>query len=86
VKQTMSLEDLLARSVPYLFSVTINGLKDDQIVSLDQGNFDLVGFMAAVKKAGYRGQVGLQGYGVPGPSADHLGRSMNRWKEIMKKI
>jgi len=31
---------------------------------------------------GYRGRVGLQGFGVPGPSEEHLGRPRRRWPLI----
>lgn len=77
---------LLRSALPHLMAVTINGLKGDAIVSLDEGDFDLAGFLGSVWKVGYRGRVGLQGYGVPGRSADHLGRSMKRWRELMARL
>jgi sugar phosphate isomerase/epimerase len=86
LKQTKSLEELLREALPHLFCVTINGLKGDAIVSLVQGDFDLGGFLATLKKVGYRGRVGLQGYGVPGRSEDHLQRSMLKWRELVKNL
>jgi sugar phosphate isomerase/epimerase len=86
VPQTKSLDVLLAEAMPYLKAVTINGMAGSQIVSLAEGDFDLVAFMAAVKKAGYRGMVGLQGYGIKGPSEEHLKKSMDKWREILAAI
>lgn len=79
-------DELLAEALPHLFAVTINGLDKGRIVSLDEGDFDVAGFMASVKKAGYKGPVGLQGYGIAGPSETHLARSMTKWREIMKAL
>jgi sugar phosphate isomerase/epimerase len=86
VKSAKPLEDLLKEVLPHLLCVTVNGLQSDTISSLDQGDYDIEGFLALVKKVGYRGPVGLQAYGVKGPSGDHLLRSMNRWRELMKKL
>lgn len=86
LKQTKSLEELLKEALPHLFCVTINGLKGDAIVSLDQGDFDLGAFLATLKKVGYRGRVGLQGYGVPGRSEDHLQRSVQKWRDLLKNL
>jgi sugar phosphate isomerase/epimerase len=86
VKPAKPAEEILTEALPHLMTVTINGLKGDQIVSLDEGDFDLAAFMATVKKVGYAGIVGLQGYGVPGPSEAHLGRSISKWREILKAI
>jgi hypothetical protein len=30
--------------------------------------------------------VGLQAWSVPGPSEEHLGRSMAKWRELMTKL
>lgn len=86
VKNEKSLEDLLKEVLPRLFCVTVNGLQGDAIVSLDECDYDIDGFVALLKKVGYRGPVGLQGYGVKGPSGEHLERSMNKWREVMKKV
>jgi len=86
VRPAKPAAEILAEALPFLKTVTINGLKGDQIVSLDEGDFDLAAFMTTLKKVGYAGIVGLQGYGVGGPSETHLGRSMAKWKEILKAI
>lgn len=77
---------VLKDALPHLFSVSINGLAGDKIVPLDEGDFDLLGFMKTVKQVDYRGQVGLQGYGVPGRSADHLKHSIDKWREICNEL
>ncbi len=86
VAQKRALPDLLVEALPYLFAVTINGLDGKKIVSLDRGDYDIDAFLALLKKTGYSGLVGLQGYSVPGPSSEHLGRSMKKWKEAMKRL
>jgi sugar phosphate isomerase/epimerase len=86
VKPNPPLEPLLADALANLMLVTINGLAGDKIVSLDQGDYDLAAFLATLRKVGYAGPVGLQGYGVPGPSEEHLGRSMATWRELTKKM
>ncbi|MCI0682340.1 MAG: sugar phosphate isomerase/epimerase [Gemmataceae bacterium] len=87
--QKEPLETLLRDALPYLRCVTINGLDNkqgDRIVSLDQGDYDIDGFLRTLVKIGYRGPVGLQGYGVAGRSADHLGRSMTRWQAALARL
>ena len=86
VKQEKPIEQTLRDSLPHLFLVTVNGLDDNKIVSLDQGNYDLTGFLKLLKKIGYDGRVGLQGYGINGPSAEHLKRSMGKWREMLKEL
>jgi sugar phosphate isomerase/epimerase len=86
VPKRKGLRELLEESRPHLFSVTVNGLKGDAIVSLDQGDYDVEAFLKLLLKVGYHGPVGLQGYGVPGPSGEHLARSMKRWRGITAKL
>jgi sugar phosphate isomerase/epimerase len=81
-----ALPDLLKETLPHLFAVTINGLKGDRIVSLEEGDYDIEGFVKLLVEVGYRGPVGLQGYGVAGPSAEHLGRSMKKWRDLLKLV
>ncbi|MBM4018005.1 MAG: sugar phosphate isomerase/epimerase [Planctomycetes bacterium] len=79
------LEELLAEALPHLMLVTINGLDKGKIVPLSDGDFDVAAFMAAVKKSGYKGPVGLQCYSIPGESEAHLAKSMAKWREIRKQ-
>jgi len=88
VKQTRPVAEVLKEVRPHLFSVTINNGDRDKrtIYPLDKGDYDLVGFMRAVKDAGYTGQVGLQCYSIKDPSEEHLARSMKRWREIRREV
>jgi sugar phosphate isomerase/epimerase len=87
--QKRSLETLLREALPHVACVTINGLdskQGDRIVSLEQGDYDIDAFLSTLVKVGYRGPIGLQGYSVPGPSAEHLGRSMTRWQTALARL
>lgn len=86
VKQDQPLERVLKQSMPHLLAVSINGLDDNQIVPLDSGDYDVIGFMRSLQAAGYRGPVGFQGYGIPGNSRDILKRSMDAWRTIVRKL
>ena len=89
VPELKPLDALLAEAAPYLKLVSINGLdtkNKNAIVSLADGDFDVAGWLAAVKKAGYNGPIGLQCYSLKGPSEDHLKRSMTKWQEIRKQL
>ena len=85
-KPVRPLEELLPEVLPHCMLVTINGMDKGKIVSLAEDDFDVAGFMAAVKKAGYAGPVGLQCYSIAGPSEPHLARSMTKWLEIRKQL
>lgn len=87
VKPVTPLADLLAQTAPHLSLVTINGLGPaDEILPLGEGPFDVTAWLAAVKKAGFNGPVGLQCYKVAGPSEAHLAKSMAAWKEMKKAV
>jgi sugar phosphate isomerase/epimerase len=85
-KPVRPLEELLAEVMPHLMLVTINGMDKGKIASLADGDFDVAAFLAAVKKAGYKGPVGLQCYSIAGPSEEHLARSMKKWREIKTQL
>ena len=82
VKQDKPQEQLIREAMPHLFAVSINGLRGRDIVPLDEGDYDLVGFVKRLKDAGYQGPVGLQGYGIPGDSREILNHSFRKWTEI----
>ena len=90
-----SMARVLQLAMPRLSLVTINGAdrsgKDwaQLIQRLDRGDFDIGGLLAELKRLGYRGPIGLQGYDV----ANHLGidpgenlrRSMAAWRAYAKR-
>jgi sugar phosphate isomerase/epimerase len=86
------IEPALAAAKPYLNMVTINGTDgyhagnvSKWIKTLDQGTFDVSRVVVALKKAGYRGPVGMIAYGIRGDHRDILERSMNGWKALCAK-
>lgn len=86
VKQDEPLETVLKIAMPYLLAVSINGLAGRKIVPLGEGDYDVTQFMKNIAQAGYRGPVGFQGYGIPGPSRALLQQSMNAWRETRKRL
>jgi sugar phosphate isomerase/epimerase len=87
VKPSPSLAGLLAKALPHLFLVTINGLKGpedtrQEIRPLDDSDYDLQGFVRILDASGYRGPVGLQCYKVAELPAVHLKRSMAVWQKL----
>jgi len=88
VRQTRPVAEVLKETAPHLFSVTINNGRRDKrtITPLDEGDYDLIGFMRAVKAAGYTGQVGLQCWSIKIPAEEHLARSMKRWQAIRREV
>jgi len=82
-----NMKPLIDLAIPRLFVVTINGADteggwDRLIQTLDRGSFDVAGFLAALKQAGYKGPVGLQGYGIKGDVHENLKRSIEAWRKL----
>jgi sugar phosphate isomerase/epimerase len=86
LKQDEPLEKVLRQALPYLKTVSINGLDGRKIVPLDQGGYDVTAVMRTLQHTGYKGPVGFQGYGIPGPSRTLLERSMHKWREIQSAL
>ncbi len=88
VRQTRPLEEVLKEARPHLFAVTINGgLKAKRkILPLDEGDYDLVPFMRAVRRVGYTGPVGLQCWSIRLPAEQHLARSMKAWRRLRREV
>ena len=85
---------LLARALPRLWAVSINGADEfdsgpgwkHYIQPLDQGSFDVGALLKALADLGYRGPIGLQCYGIGGDVREHLAHSMAKWKELQRKL
>jgi sugar phosphate isomerase/epimerase len=81
---------LLEEAAPHLFMVTVNGADskapkagwDRLIQTLDRGTFDLAAVLKKLKALGYRGPIGLQGFGIKGDRKDNLARSMAAWRQV----
>ena len=92
VDEEENMRPLLKLAMPYLFVVTINGADsegkdwDTLIQTLDRGSFDTAKLLKALKELGYRGPIGLQGYGLKGDAYDNLKRSMEAWRKLSTKV
>jgi len=87
-----NMKSLIKSAMPHLFVVSINGAdsggKDwkQLIQTLDRGSFNILRFLKALKKSGYTGPIGLQGYGIGGDAYENLKRSMSAWRKLSEKI
>ena len=87
-----NMKSLIKSAMPYLFVVSINGAdsggKDwkQLIQTLDRGSFNILRFLKVLKKSGYTGPIGLQGYGIGGDAYENLKRSMSAWRKLSEKI
>ncbi len=87
-----NMKSLIKSAMPHLFVVSINGAdsggKDwkQLIQTLDRGSFNILRFLKVLKKSGYTGPIGLQGYGIGGDAYENLKRSMGAWRKLNKKL
>ncbi len=86
-----TLEETLRSLAPHLKLVQINGADElpapkadwkRLIQPLGQGSFDVGRVLKTLDEIGYRGAVALQCFQVPGPPREHLGASINAWKQL----
>ena len=86
-----NLELRLKEAMPCLFAVNINGADggatkdmgwDRLIQTLDRGSYDVGGMLKTLKRLGYAGPVGLQGFAIPGDCRENLTRSMRKWRDL----
>jgi len=92
IDEEKNLTPLLESAIPYPVAVSINGTDShDEIVNtqgnwlqpLDSGSYNLVPLFQILKTLDYRGPIGLQCYGIPGDTKEHLERSMKKWKTLI---
>ena len=81
------LTKALTEAAPYLRMATINGADHrgdwkELIQPLDSGRFDVGAVLTALRRIGYAGPVGLQGYGIGGDVRENLRRSMGAWERL----
>ncbi|MCP4262945.1 MAG: DUF1080 domain-containing protein [Planctomycetes bacterium] len=83
-----NMRSLIVSAMPHLFVVSINGAdsggKDwkQLIQTLDRGTFNIGRFLRTLKRAGYTGPIGFQGYGIGGDAYDNLSRTMDAWRKL----
>ena len=82
-----NMESAIKKAMPYLFAVTINGSTEaGSIETLDKGTFDVYRFLRAIKREGFKGPIGLQGYGIGGDARENLRRSMGAWRVFSQRL
>ena len=90
VDDESNLRPLLQAAAPRLLVVSINGADSNckgcdwnrLIQTLDRGSFEVRSVLEILKEIGFRGPIGLQGYGIGGNVYDNLQRSMKAWQEM----
>lgn len=81
------IDEQLERLLPHLFTVTINGsAKTGSIETLDSGEFDVYKLLRTLKRLGYDGPIGLQGWGIKGDVQENLARSMAAWRKFSGRL
>lgn len=79
--------------LPKLNCLTINGaMKNtaqidvkEAILPLNEGDYDVAGFVQTFLRLGYRGPIGFQGYGIGGDIRTKLQNTVQAWREICKR-
>jgi len=82
------LEETAKKVLPRLNSVTINGAMKNTagtdvraaILPLGEGDYDVENFVRTFVQLGYRGPIGLQGYGIGGEIEKKLVSSLEIWR------
>lgn len=77
--------ETVKRIAPSALLVSINGMdvaNKNYFGRLDQGDYDLAGFLKSLRAGGYKGPVGLQGLKVEGDPAENLKLSMEAWRKF----
>jgi len=84
---------LIKEALPRLNFITINGADtgdtqklgwDKLIQPLGRGSYDVASLVAKVRRAGYRGPFGFQGYGIKMDPKELLKETMEGWGKITK--
>jgi sugar phosphate isomerase/epimerase len=79
------LDETLKTAAPYLTLVTVNGVdvkNKKYLLRLDQGDFDVAGWVRKLQAAGYKGPVGLQCFSVKGDVTENLKADIAAWRKM----
>jgi sugar phosphate isomerase/epimerase len=84
-------ERVLKLARPYLVLVTINGAEyegewDRLIQPLGRGEFNVYGLLKMLRRLGYDGPVGFQGYGIKGDVNENLKETMKAWQSYRERM
>lgn len=88
------LDETIKHAAPTAIMATINGVdvhSTDEAIKkyirrLDQGDFDVAGYLQKLQAAGYHGPVGLQCYGVTGDVRENLAADIAAWRKLSAKL
>ena len=85
------LPQIVREAAPHLLLVTINGADaggkpGGYIQRLDQGNYDMGGFLRLLHEVGYQGPIGLQCYAIKGDARENLEKSIAAWKRYQAAL
>lgn len=86
--------DVAIKAAPYLKFVSVAGSDvtmhseglgnwGDAIKPLDEGDYDMAKFIAAVRNISYDGDVMLHTFGIKQKPKDHLSRSIKKWNQML---
>jgi sugar phosphate isomerase/epimerase len=86
------IPELLEGAKDLLFTVTINGADSGLarpdwgrlIQTLDRGTFKVGDVLGKLRKIGFTGPIGLQGYGIGGDRRENLATSMGAWRKLVQ--
>ncbi len=81
--------ETLKEVAPCLKLVSINGVdvkSKKYILRLDQGDYDIAGFLQILSEAGYKGPIGLQCFSVPGDQKENLKENISAWRKIQERV
>ncbi|MGA2679054.1 MAG: family 16 glycoside hydrolase [Sedimentisphaerales bacterium] len=82
-----NLQTILEKASPYLLAVTINGTTEaGSIETLDKGTYDVYSFLQSLRQVGFKGPIGLQGYGLGGNIRENLKHSMQAWRDFSQRL
>jgi sugar phosphate isomerase/epimerase len=59
---------------------------EEGILPLGEGDYDVRSFVETFHKMGFRGPIGLQGYGIGGDIHAKLAASLEEWKKYSRWI
>lgn len=87
------LEDVINDVAPYLEAVNICGSRKlsgmvmgATLERLDEGELDAFDVLAQVRRVGYEGYIGLQGYSVQGDPYANFSRSLAALRDIERRL
>ncbi len=84
------IPQLLEQAAPVLVTVTVSGADADVsgakwdrlIQTLDKGTYDVGIVLRQLKKIGFTGPIGFQGYAIKGDARSILAPTMQAWKKL----